>query len=55
MPAHTEPYANVLETIGWTPLIRLNKLTQGIRTPLYAKAEFFNPGEIGRASCRERV
>ena len=51
MPAHTEPYANVLETIGWTPLIRLNKLTQGIRTPLYAKAEFFNPG----GSVKDRI
>jgi len=51
VPAHTEPYANVLETIGWTPLIRLNKLTQGIRTPLYAKAEFFNPG----GSVKDRI
>src|SRR5256714_1398378 len=51
VPAHTEPSANVLETIGWTPLIRLNKLTLGIRTPLYAKAEFFNPG----GSVKERI
>jgi len=41
---HTKPYDNVLETIGWTPLIRLNKVTRGLRTPVYAKAEFFNPG-----------
>jgi len=51
VPAHTRPYANVLETIGWTPLVRLNKLTQGIRTPLYAKAEFFNPG----GSVKDRI
>jgi len=51
VPAHTEPYANVLETIGWTPLIRINKLTQGIRTPVYAKAEFFNPG----GSVKDRI
>ena len=38
------PYQSVLETIGWTPLIRLNSVTRGIRTPVYAKAEFFNPG-----------
>jgi cystathionine beta-synthase len=51
MPSHTKPYANVLETIGWTPLIRLNAVTQGIRTPVYAKAEFFNPG----GSVKDRI
>ena len=45
------PYANVLETIGWTPLIRLNNVTRGIRTPVYAKAEFFNPG----GSVKDRI
>jgi cystathionine beta-synthase len=45
------PYANVLETIGWTPLIRLNVVTRGIRTPVYAKAEFFNPG----GSVKDRI
>ena len=51
MPAHERPYGNVLETIGWTPLIRLNRVTQGIRTPVYAKAEFFNPG----GSVKDRI
>ncbi|OLC06176.1 MAG: cystathionine beta-synthase [Gemmatimonadetes bacterium 13_1_40CM_4_69_8] len=51
MPSHTKPYANVLETIGWTPLVRLNAVTQGIRTPVYAKAEFFNPG----GSVKDRI
>jgi cystathionine beta-synthase len=51
VPAHERPYANVLETIGWTPLIRLNRVTQGIRTPVYAKAEFFNPG----GSVKDRI
>jgi cystathionine beta-synthase len=45
------PYDNVLDTIGWTPLIRLNRLTRGIRTPVYAKAEFFNPG----GSVKDRI
>jgi cystathionine beta-synthase len=45
------PYANVLETIGWTPLIRLNSVTRGIRTPVYAKAEFFSPG----GSVKDRI
>src|SRR3990170_3737520 len=45
------PYENVLDTIGWTPLIRLNRVTRGIRTPVYAKAEFFNPG----GSVKDRI
>ena len=45
------PYANVLETISWTPLIKLNSVTRGIRTPVYAKAEFFNPG----GSVKDRI
>jgi cystathionine beta-synthase len=45
------PYDNVSETIGWTPLIRLNSVTRGIRTPVYAKAEFFNPG----GSIKDRI
>jgi len=45
------PYDSVLDTIGWTPLIRLNSVTRGIRTPVYAKAEFFNPG----GSVKDRI
>jgi len=45
------PYESVLDTIGWTPLIRLNSVTRGIRTPVYAKAEFFNPG----GSVKDRI
>ena len=51
MPSHTKPYGNILETIGWTPLVRLNRVAQGIRTPVYAKAEFFNPG----GSVKDRI
>ena len=55
---------NVTELIGHTPLVRLNRLTAGIRGTVAVKLEFFNPAhsvkdridyEIGRASCRERV
>ncbi len=46
-----QPYDSVLDTIGWTPLIRLNQVTRGIRTPVYAKAEFFNPG----GSVKDRI
>ncbi len=45
------PYDDVLQTIGWTPLIRLNHVTQGIATPVYGKAEFFNPG----GSVKDRI
>jgi cystathionine beta-synthase len=51
MPPHERPYADIVQTIGWTPLVRLNKVTQGIRTPVYAKAEFFNPG----GSVKDRI
>ncbi|UCF40075.1 MAG: pyridoxal-phosphate dependent enzyme [Gemmatimonadota bacterium] len=48
---HRRPYGDVLETIGWTPLIRLNRVTEGVRTPVYGKAEFFNPG----GSVKDRI
>ena len=41
---NAKPYESVLETIGWTPLIHLTRVTRGIRTPVYGKADFFNPG-----------
>ena len=44
-------YDNVLETVGWTPLIRLSRVTRGVRTPVLAKAEFFNPG----GSIKDRI
>src|SRR5688500_16529522 len=45
------PYETVLDTVGWTPLIRLHKVTRGMRTPVYAKAEIFNPG----GSVKDRI
>ncbi len=35
---------NVLESIGNTPMIRLNKVAEGIKAKVYAKVETFNPG-----------
>ncbi|MEO6070924.1 MAG: pyridoxal-phosphate dependent enzyme, partial [Chitinophagaceae bacterium] len=35
---------NILETIGNTPLIRLNKITKDIPCDVLAKVEYFNPG-----------
>lgn len=50
---HLRPYASVLETIGWTPLIRLSRITSGVRTPVYGKAEFFNlPDKMSQEKVR---
>jgi cystathionine beta-synthase len=35
---------NILETIGHTPLVRLHKIVKDIPCPVYAKVEYFNPG-----------
>ncbi len=51
MSRNVRPYESVLDTVGWTPLIRLNRVTRGIRTPVYAKAEIFNPG----GSLKDRI
>ncbi len=44
-------YHNVLEALGETPLIRLNRVTRGIRTPVYGKAEHLSPG----GSVKDRI
>ena len=48
---HLKPYDSVLETIGWTPLIRLGRVGAGIRTPIFGKAEYANPG----GSVKDRI
>ena len=35
---------NILETIGNTPLVKLNKITNDVDALVLAKVEFFNPG-----------
>lgn len=37
-------YGDILETIGHTPLVRLNHVTKGVKPLVLAKCEFFNPG-----------
>ncbi len=44
-------YDNVLDLIGHTPLIRLNKMTHGFDGAFYAKVEAFNPGH----SSKDRI
>lgn len=37
-------YDNILQTIGDTPMIRLNKIAEDIPATVLAKVEYFNPG-----------
>ena len=36
-------YSNIVETVGRTPLVRLNKVTAGLDATIAIKCEFFNP------------
>jgi cysteine synthase A len=36
-------YNNIVETVGRTPLVRLNKVTAGVEATILLKCEFFNP------------
>ena len=35
--------SNIVDTVGNTPLIKLNHVTEGLEAEVYVKAEFFNP------------
>jgi cystathionine beta-synthase len=42
---------SAIDLVGWTPLVRLTRVTEGIRTPVYGKCEFMNPG----GSVKDRI
>jgi len=44
-------YANVSELVGGTPLVRLNRLTDGLGAQVVAKLEFYNPAN----SVKDRI
>lgn len=44
-------YNNIMETIGETPLVRLNSITANLPCTMLAKVEFFNPG----GSVKDRI
>ena len=44
-------YNNIMETIGQTPLVRLNSVVAGLPCTILAKVEFFNPG----GSVKDRI
>ncbi len=43
-PKNKKTCDNILEAIGNTPMVRLNKVVDGIKATVYAKVETFNPG-----------
>ena len=47
----TGKYNNVLELVGNTPLVRLNRINQDIPGEVYAKLECYNPGH----STKDRI
>ncbi len=51
MKQEIQAYNNVLELIGNTPLIKLNKITKNLKGNFYAKVEAFNPGH----SSKDRI
>ena len=44
-------YNNIVETVGKTPLVRLNKVTEGVDATVLLKCEFFNP----LSSVKDRI
>ena len=50
-PPRGRTYDSILETIGHTPLVRLNKIAEGLDATIYAKLEFFNP----LSSIKDRI
>ena len=44
-------YDSILETIGMTPVVRLNKIGKDLECDLFVKCEFFNPG----GSVKDRI
>lgn len=51
MKEEIEAHESILEFIGNTPLVKLNKITDGIAGNFYAKLEAFNPGH----SAKDRI
>jgi len=44
-------YNNILEAIGRTPLVRLNRISAGLKPPMYVKCDHLNPG----GSVKDRI
>ena len=44
-------YDSILDVIGHTPMVRLNRITEGLPCSVWAKLEFLNP----MGSCKDRI
>lgn len=44
-------YSNILDTIGHTPIVKINRVGMELSCDLYGKCEFFNPG----GSVKDRI
>lgn len=44
-------YDNIIDTIGNTPLVRLNRISKGLKPNIFGKIEYFNPG----GSIKDRI
>src|SRR5690554_1946895 len=51
MKKNKQVFNNVLELVGNTPLIKLNKITSSLKGNYFAKIESFNPGH----SAKDRI
>ncbi len=51
MASFRPAYNNILEAVGNTPLVRLNKINKGLKPQIYLKLEYFNPG----GSVKDRI
>ena len=43
---------NILETIGNTPMVKLNAITKEMEATVLAKVEYFNPGSSVKIEWR---
>ncbi len=51
IPTDWDVKNNIIETVGNTPIVRLNRVTRDVRCTVLAKLEFFNPG----GSVKDRI
>ncbi len=42
---------NIIQAVGHTPIVKLNRVTQGLTSDIYVKCEYLNPG----GSHKDRV
>ena len=47
VPGMSGVHASILDTIGNTPIVRLNRIGRDLDAQLLVKVEYFNPGGSG--------